>query len=69
MDLTADREAEARRIVEALGRTSDEDLLALARLLAGKPDSEVFGRTELEVRDLVHRIGTWTTRATGPAAG
>jgi hypothetical protein len=57
MDLTADQEAEARRIFEALKRTSDDDLMALARLLAGKPDAEIFGRTEFEVRDLVHRIG------------
>src|SRR5262245_60064170 len=57
MDLTADQEAEARRIFEALKRTSDDDLMAVARLLASKPDPQFFGATELEVRDLVHRLG------------
>lgn len=57
MDLTADQEAEARRIFEALQRTTDDDLMALARLLASKSDAELFGRTEFEVRDVVHRVG------------
>jgi hypothetical protein len=57
MDLTPDQEAEALRIFQALKRTSDDDLLALARLLASKPDAQLLGATEFEVRDLVHRLG------------
>ncbi len=57
MDLTPDQEAEAQRIFAALKEKADTDLLALARLLAGKADGDLFGRTELEVRDRVHRIG------------
>ena len=57
MDLTPDQEAEALRIFQTLKRTSDDDLLALARLLASKPDAQLFGSTEFEVRDLVHRLG------------
>ena len=56
-DLTPDQEAEARRIFDALKQSAEADLLALARLLASKPDGEVFGATEFEVRDRVHRIG------------
>lgn len=63
MDLTPDQEAEARRLFEALRRTSDDDLLAIARLLASKPDAELFGRTEFEVRDLAHRIGAKAVEA------
>jgi hypothetical protein len=57
MDLTPEQEAEARRIYNALKAAADTDLLALARLLASKPDSQIFGPTEFHVRDLVHRIG------------
>jgi hypothetical protein len=56
-DLTADQEAEARRIYDALIHSTDADLLALARLLASKADGEIFGATEFQVRDAVHRIG------------
>lgn len=57
MDLTPDQEAEAQRLFELLRAKTDADLLALARLLAGKADGELFGRTEFEVRDRVHAIG------------
>lgn len=56
MELTPEQEAEAHRIYEALKRTADEDLLAVARLLASRPDAELLGRTEFEVRDRAHRI-------------
>lgn len=57
MDLTPEQEAEALRIFERLKETADADLMAVARLLAGKSDGEIFGKTELEVRDRVHGIG------------
>jgi len=56
-DLTPDQEAEARCIYDALKQTTDADLLALARLLAAKPDGELLGATEFQVRDRVLRIG------------
>jgi hypothetical protein len=56
-DRVAEQEAEARRIYDALKQTSDADLLALARLLAGKQDHELLGVTEFQVRDAVHRLG------------
>ena len=56
-DLTADQEADARRIYEALRHSADADLMALARLLASKADGDIFGATEFQVRDAVHRIG------------
>jgi hypothetical protein len=63
MDLTPDQEAEAQRLFQALKRTADEDLLALARLLAAQPDSQLFGRTEFEVRDRVHALGAKALQA------
>ncbi len=56
-DLTPAQQAEAQRIYEALKQAADADLLALARLLAAKPDDQLLGATEFQVRDAVHQIG------------
>jgi predicted GNAT family N-acyltransferase len=55
--LPAEQEAQAQRLFQILKRTTDDDLLALARLLASKKDRELFGQTEFEIRDRVHQIG------------
>ena len=57
MELTAEQEAEARRIFEVLKEKADADLMAMARLLASKETGELFGRTEFEIRERVHGIG------------
>jgi len=55
--LTPEQEVEARVLAEAISRASADDLLTVARLLVGKPAEQVFGQTELQLRDLVHKIG------------
>jgi hypothetical protein len=60
--LSSDQEAEAQRIFQILKQTSDQDLMALARLFASKPDRELLGKTEFEVRDRVHHIGAKAIR-------
>lgn len=62
-ELTAEQTAEAERIYEELRRTSDDELRTIARLLASKPDSQLFGATEYQVRDLVHQVGAEAMRA------
>lgn len=57
IELTPEQEAEAQRIEEILVEASRKDIHELARLMASKQDHEIFGQTEYEVRDLVHRIG------------
>ena len=57
MDLTPQQEAEAQRLFEALQRPFLDEARRLARLLAAKPDSQLLGKTEFEVRDAVHRLG------------
>ena len=56
-DLDPHQEAEAQRIYQALKHAADTDLLAIARLLASKPDGQLFGATEFQVRDAMHRLG------------
>src|SRR4029077_14035322 len=75
---TPDQDAEARRIYDALKHSADAELMALARLLAAQADGELFGATEFQVRDAVHRVGAKALEAaldgrktggtTGPAA-
>jgi hypothetical protein len=45
------------RIYQSLRQAADSDLRGLADLLASKPDRQLLGQTEFEVRDLVHKIG------------
>lgn len=55
--LAPELEAKAQELVARLRPQAEEDLLALARLLVSKQDGELFGETEFEVRDIVHRLG------------
>jgi hypothetical protein len=55
--LSPELEAQAQELVARLRPQAEEDLLALARLLVSKEDHDLFGETEFEVRDLVHRLG------------
>ena len=55
--LTPEQHAEAERIYQILRARTDDDLRQLAQLLASKPDHQLLGATEFEVRDRVHRLG------------
>jgi hypothetical protein len=55
--LTPEQAESAQRILQSLRQAVESDLRSLAELLASKPDSQLFGRTEFEVRDRVHQIG------------
>jgi hypothetical protein len=57
LQLTPEQEAEAQRIADILSQKVREETLRIARLLASKPDAELLGQTEFEVRDRVHAIG------------
>lgn len=55
--LTPEQLAEAQRSFEVMKKAAEGDLWRIACLMAGKPDSELLGRTEFEVRDQVLQIG------------
>jgi hypothetical protein len=55
--LTPEQAERSARIYQAHRQAVDVDLRGLADLLASKPDRELLGRTEFEVRDRVHAIG------------
>jgi hypothetical protein len=55
--LTPEQAEQAERIFRSLRQAVDADLRSLAELLASKPDRQLLGQTEFEVRDRVHKIG------------
>jgi hypothetical protein len=55
--LTPEPAESAERIFQSLRQAVESDLRSLAELLASKPDRQLLGPTEFEVRDRVHRIG------------
>jgi hypothetical protein len=57
LELTPEQEAEAQRLADSIAVKTKEELLQITRLLVSKKDHELFGKTEFEVRDLVHTIG------------
>ena len=50
-------EAQAQELAGRIQERVHDDILALARLLVSKDDPHLFGETEFQVRDLVHRMG------------
>ena len=55
--LSPEELAEAKRTFEVMKQATESDLWRIACLLASKRDDQLFGRTEFEVREEVHRIG------------
>jgi len=49
--------AEEQLIYERLAGCFDEERKRIARLLADKDDSNLFGQTEYDLRDRVHALG------------
>ena len=56
-DLTAVEEAEAQRIADIVIARARVEAIQIGRLLATRRNSELFGETEFQIRDAVHRIG------------
>lgn len=63
LQLTAEQEAEAQRLAGIIGKKTQEEVLQIARLLVSKPDAEMFGQTEFEIRDRVHKLGAQAIQA------
>lgn len=62
-DLTPEQRDEAERIYQTLRQTSDDEHWQMAQLLASKPDSQLLGPTEFQIRDLAHKIGAKAIQA------
>jgi hypothetical protein len=62
-DLTPEQEAHAQELAKTVFKTLEGDVLKMTRLLASKPDPQVLGTTEFQIRDIVHEIGAKTIQA------
>jgi hypothetical protein len=54
--LTTEQEAQAQRLAAIIGKKAQEEALRMARILASKPDAELLGATEFEIRDRAHDL-------------
>jgi hypothetical protein len=55
--LSPEQEAEARILEAKIQAAVQKEIAQLARLIVSKPDRELFGATEFQIRDIVLRIG------------
>jgi hypothetical protein len=55
--LPREQEQQAQELAARIRQAVEGDILRLARLLVSKPEDQIFGQTEFEVRDLVHHLG------------
>ncbi len=56
LDLTPEQEAEAQRLAALIGQKAQEEALRMARILVSKPDAQLLGATEFEIRDRAHDL-------------
>ena len=61
--LNPQQREQAERIFQTLIQAAESDLRTIAQLLASKPDGQLLGRTEFEVRDLIHGLGAKALQA------
>ena len=54
-DLSPEQLLEAERIFQAMRQAVEDEQWQIAQLLASKPDGQIFGATEYQVRDLTPR--------------
>lgn len=56
LTLTAEQEAQAQRIAAILSKGFQEEALNMARIMASKPNAQLLGATEFEMRDRAHKL-------------
>jgi len=61
--MSLDQFEEAQRIFEVTDQAAQEERWRMACLMASKGNTEMFGQTEFQLRDHVHRIGAITLQA------
>ena len=54
--LTAEQEAEAQHVAAIIAKRAQEETLLMVRILMSKPDSQLLGPSEFEIRDRAHQF-------------
>lgn len=55
--LSPEKQAEAARLLDVALAKARVELEQATALVASKSDGELFGQTEFQIRDMVHRVG------------
>lgn len=61
--LTPEQEANAQLLAAQILKVAQGKILEMTRLLASKPDHQVLGPTEFQLRDLAHQIAAEALQA------
>jgi hypothetical protein len=56
LNLTPEQEAEAQRLAVIVGKKAQEEALQMMRIMVSKPDAQLLGATEFEIRDRAHAL-------------
>ena len=54
--LSPEQEVEAQRIAAIVVKKAQEETLQMVRILMSKPDAQLLGASEFEVRDRAHKL-------------
>jgi hypothetical protein len=52
-----------QRLVDELQRATRDELVQMVRTLRSKPDDQVLGQAEFQVRDLAHKVAAKAVQA------
>jgi hypothetical protein len=63
IQLTPEQEQRAEVLFQRIEELYREEARRVARLFVSKPDSQVLGKTEFQLRDIVQRLATSTVEA------
>jgi hypothetical protein len=55
-DLSPEQEAEAQRLAAIIGKRAQEEALQMMRIMVSKPDRQLLGATEFEIRERAHQL-------------
>jgi hypothetical protein len=55
--LSLEQEKEAQQLASRVHAAIETEILQMARMLVSKEPANLFGKTEFDIRDIVHRIG------------
>jgi hypothetical protein len=54
--LSPEQEAEAQRVAAIIAKRAQEETLQMVRILMSKPDAQLLGASEFEVRERAHKL-------------
>lgn len=57
VELSAEQEELAQRVYQRLRGRMDEELLGMVRMMMSKPNHEIFGPGEFELRERLNDVG------------